>query len=166
MSVLKRVKDVLSRVVERIDPEQYEAKLSERCQTLGGLEIPDATPMEPPIGYNPQPSMMDHIRNLVRAEQFRQEMDRAGNDTFEEADDFDVEDDPEPVSAYNVPDDLDPVSPPTPSSPVPLAQPVADAPAGGLPATPKPGTSAGSPSSAGDRPEAGGSGRVATVHAT
>lgn len=112
-------------------------------------ETPDPTPMAPPIGYKKQPSMVDHIRQMVRSEQLRAHADSLGMETFEEADDFDVGDDYEPNSPYEndfeppvrslqeqalaaqqappatVPVNPSPGSPPTPPPPAepPQAQP-------------------------------------------
>lgn len=62
-------------------------------------EYPDSTPMAPPIGYNPQPSMFEQMRAMQEAQR---SMLLAGQDeTFEEADDFDIEDDPaDPSTPY------------------------------------------------------------------
>lgn len=65
-----------------------------------GYEKPDPTPMEPPIGYNKQPTMMERVREMIRNEVSM----RARNmeaESFEEADDFDTgEDDIDPYSPY------------------------------------------------------------------
>ena len=62
--------------------------------------MPDPDPLEPPIGYKRQPSLAEQIREMVRSERLRQEMDSAGVETFEESDDFDVGDDFDPTSPY------------------------------------------------------------------
>lgn len=72
-----------------------------------GREIADPTPIAPPIGYNKQPSMMENIRNMIRSERLRQEVEAAGAETFEEADDFDVGEDFDPTSPYE--ENFDPV---------------------------------------------------------
>lgn len=69
---------------------------------VDGKEFLDPTPMAPPLGYKQQPSMVDHIRNMIRSEKLRQEALDAGYETFEEADDFDVGDDIDPHSPYEV----------------------------------------------------------------
>lgn len=68
---------------------QNEAKLN-----ADGHELVDSTPMAPPLGYKKQPTMVDHIRNMVKSEMLRREVEKAGAETFEEADDFDIPDDP------------------------------------------------------------------------
>lgn len=104
-----------------ITVEHYKAKLKGLKQTLDGSEIPDPTPMAPPVGYIKQPSMVDNIRNLIRSERLRQDAETAGAETFDEADDFDIEDDPEPISQYDYEPEFDPPLPPAPPAPSPQA---------------------------------------------
>lgn len=63
-----------------------------------GGEVLDSTPMQPPLGYNPQPSMFDVMKDMIRRE--REALEREGFETPEEADDFDVDDDLDPTSPY------------------------------------------------------------------
>lgn len=64
-------------------------------------EILDPTPMQPPIGYTRRPSLADQIRDAVRNEKLAQELAAQGVETFEEADDFDIPDDPiDPTTPY------------------------------------------------------------------
>jgi len=81
--------------------------------TPDGREIVSNVPMAPPLGWKKQPSMIDHIRNLVRSERLRQEVESAGFETPEEADDFDVGDDYDPSSPYE--HNFDPPAPPAPA---------------------------------------------------
>lgn len=67
-----------------------------------GQEILDPTPVAPPVGYKRQPTMVDHIRAMVASERLAQFAAEAGAETFEEADDFDVDDDPEISTPYEV----------------------------------------------------------------
>lgn len=55
-------------------------------------ELPDPVPMAPPVGYRRQPSLLDQVREMVRSEQLALEARRAGMETFEESEDFEVED--------------------------------------------------------------------------
>ncbi|UYD39205.1 MAG: hypothetical protein [Wigfec virus K19_143] len=103
----------------QMSPEAYEAKLKAKDQTLEGREIPSAVPMAPPIGYKKQPSMVEHIRNMVRSEMVRQAAEAKGFETFEEADDFDVADDLEPLSGYENDPQFEPPVPPEESTGVP-----------------------------------------------
>lgn len=78
--------------------DHYMQQALESSQEYGflnvrGHEVPDPTVVEPPIGYIQQPDLMEQMRRMVRNELSRiaelQEME-----TFEEADDFDIDDDP------------------------------------------------------------------------
>lgn len=118
-----------------------------------GSEILDSTPMQPPIGYNPQPSMFDVMRKMIADHQ--REIAEAGFETPEEADDFDVQDDYDPTSPYE--HSFDPPADPSqvpPSASGKVQDPPSDGPAtppaapaaGGAsgdasPATPAPATS-------------------------
>lgn len=83
-----------------------------------GREVPDPTPVAPPIGYQKPFSMVDHLRELVRTELSRAAAD-ADVETFEDADDFDIEDDPpDPHTPYEAVFDPVPNPPPT-SRPIP-----------------------------------------------
>lgn len=74
------------------------ARLDER-----GKEVPDPTPIAPPVGYKRQPTLVEQIRAMVRSERLAAEVSEAGYETFEEADDFDVPDDPvDPSTPYEV----------------------------------------------------------------
>lgn len=91
-------------------------------------EVLSAIPVAPPVGYKKQPSMVDHIRGLVRSEHLRWAAEGAGAESFEEADDFDVGDDLDPTSPYE--DEFEPPAPPPPGpapapAPAPAAEPVA-----------------------------------------
>lgn len=75
--------------------------------TAEGREILDPTPMAPPVGYKRHPSLAEQIREMVRSERLAAEAAAAGYETFEEADDFDVDDDVDPNSKYE--GDFDPI---------------------------------------------------------
>jgi len=67
----------------------------------GRFELPDPVPMAPPVGYSAPPDLASMIRSMVRAEAFRQAVDKNDFETFEEADDFDIDDDPiDPLTPY------------------------------------------------------------------
>lgn len=94
----KSTRDVLLekfRPKHRLTPEQYLAKLVEKGLNPDGSPVLDPTPLAPPIGYKKQPSMVEIVRDMVRSERLRQEVLAQDKETFEEAEDFDVEDDPE-----------------------------------------------------------------------
>lgn len=116
--------------------ELLEARLD-----ANGHEVVSSIPVEPPLGYKKQPTMIEHIRNLVRSEHLRHAAESAGQETFEEADDFEVGDDFDPNSPYEevfdppvdnsgrvVPAPSSPSASETPSSTAPLS-PASAAPA-------------------------------------
>lgn len=81
---------------------------------VSGHEVPDPTIMEPPLGFVPAPDLMAQMRSMVQNELSRiaeaQELE-----TFEEADDFDIEDDPVDYSSpYELYFDPAPGEPPGP----------------------------------------------------
>lgn len=65
-----------------------------------GQLVPDPIPMAPPIGYSKQPSMAELIRAQVL--QVSRDAAREGLETEEQADDFDVGDEPEIRSPYEL----------------------------------------------------------------
>lgn len=75
------------------DYSKFDPETGEQIHDELGREIPDPTPMQPPIGYNRQPSLAEQMRAMILSEKLAQEAAAAGMETFEEADDFDVGDD-------------------------------------------------------------------------
>lgn len=67
-------------------------------QTPNGAEIPDPQPMAIPVGARRPLQLDEQIRRLLRSEEFHASM--AGDETFEEALDFDVDDEFDPSSPY------------------------------------------------------------------
>lgn len=66
-----------------------------------GSEIPDPTPVAIPAGFKEPESLENMIRRLVRADDFRRAADQEGFETFEEAEDFEIDDDSfDPSSPY------------------------------------------------------------------
>lgn len=82
-------------VVQRREPSKQEIYLDEF-----GRERVSGIPLAPPIGYIQQPTLAERIREMVKSEKLKQEVDALGAETFEEADDFDVGDDFDPTSPY------------------------------------------------------------------
>lgn len=69
-----------------------------------GKEYPDQTPVEWPLGLSRPMSLHDEIKMYIRAEYSKFAQD-AGYESFEEADDFEVDDDEgELVSPYEMTD--------------------------------------------------------------
>lgn len=103
---------------------------------MDGKEYPDPVPMAPPVGYTPPPDILTMIRQVVRNEQVLRLQDEAGFDTFDEAEDFEVEDsDFDPHTPYEAVFDPPPVpegsgangGPPAsqqPAAPVEVSKPV------------------------------------------
>lgn len=80
--------------------EEYMDKLEHKgMDPETGHVVPDPTPMAPPIGYKRQPSMVEIVREMVRSERLAAEVGAAGYETFEEADDFDVGDEPDDLKS-------------------------------------------------------------------
>lgn len=71
-----------------------------------GEEILDPTPVAMPVGFHRPPSLAEQVRRLVRTE-FSRQAAALGEETFEEADDFDCGDDPELKSKYELDDEHD-----------------------------------------------------------
>lgn len=90
-----------------------------------GRERVSSIPLAPPVGYIRQPSLAQQIRDMVRSEQLAAEARNAGYETFEEADDFEV-DDFDPSSPYE--EVFEPELPRSPES-QPKPEPVGSDPA-------------------------------------
>lgn len=80
-----------------------------------GRELPDPTVMDPPIGYIPQPPLHELIRQMVVSEQLRLAAEAEGLESFEDADDFDVDDETDPSSPWE--EQFDPPEPLIPDAP-------------------------------------------------
>lgn len=104
----KIIESLLSfRRPKQIDLEDYLHKLAERNLTKDGKLIPDPVPIAPPVGYKRQPTMVELMRATLHSEMLRRELAASGAETLEEADDFEVGDDPPSLeSGYE--NDLDP----------------------------------------------------------
>lgn len=76
-----------------LDLADYLAKLKSRGLAADGRQLPDPVPLAPPIGYKKQPSMVEIVREMVRSERLKMEAEAAGHETFEESEDFEVDDD-------------------------------------------------------------------------
>lgn len=62
-----------------------------------GHEILNPTPMQPPLGYKPTLSLAEQIRVQVRQLKNLEDLEP---ETEEEADDFEIDDDPQPESRW------------------------------------------------------------------
>jgi len=76
------------------------SKRSELKHTPEGFEITDPTPMQPPLGYRKTLSLSEQIAQQVRIAHLKILEDSAIEESEEDADDFNVGDDFEPLSPY------------------------------------------------------------------
>jgi len=70
-----------------------------------GREVPDPTPVSIPSGMSRPLQLHEQIKRMLRTEVSRLAADRE-KETFEEADDFDVDEDGDPLSPYEIPEGL------------------------------------------------------------
>lgn len=75
-----------------IDEDGVEYQVSSGIDRAG-REHPDPIPMELPIGYTNPPSLVEMMRQMIHNERFQEAQREAGEETFDEASDFDVFDD-------------------------------------------------------------------------
>lgn len=91
-----------------------------------GQEVPDPTVMEPPLGYIAQPDLITQMRNMMRTELSRIAAE-AEFETLEEADDFDIDEDPvdysSPYEEFFDPPPGAPAGPPGEVRPEPNPEP-------------------------------------------
>lgn len=79
----------------------------ERYPGAARREHLDPTPLALPVGFRSPPSLIDQMRSMIRRE-FSEAAAMAGRETFEEANDFDVPDDPDdPQTPWEVAADGD-----------------------------------------------------------
>lgn len=76
----------------RMTAEEYAAKLIARGVGPDGHFVVSGTPLAPPIGYVKQPSLVEVVRDMVRGERLRQLAQEADLETFEESEDFEIDD--------------------------------------------------------------------------
>lgn len=76
-----------------------EKRSPERHDENGG-EVLDPTPMQPPLGYKRTLSLSEQIAQQVRIANLKILQDMALDETEDEADDFEIGDDYEPLSKY------------------------------------------------------------------
>lgn len=99
------------RQVEQVDLEDFirenfsdDPGVGRAVLDANGHEVLNPVPMAPPVGYKKQPSLFEQVRDMVRQE--RRALEEMEPETFEESDDFDVDEDPQPVSRWE--NDSDP----------------------------------------------------------
>lgn len=80
--------------------ENLEAKIAVRLDNFG-REIPDPEPLTLPSGFRRPETLQEQVRRLVRT-QLSMQAAESGAETFEESEDFDVDDDFDPNTPYEV----------------------------------------------------------------
>jgi len=83
-----------------MDEEHKAPKFSPGKHDEYGREIGDPTPMQPPLGYKKALSLSEQIAQQVRIAHLKILEDSAIDETDEDADDFQVGDDFEPLSPH------------------------------------------------------------------
>lgn len=93
------------------DYSKFDPETGEQIHDQQGREIPDPTPMQPPLGYKRQDTLAMQMRQMIISDRLAREAAAAGAETFEEADDFEVGDDwdQEKHSPYEA--NFDPMTP-------------------------------------------------------
>lgn len=94
MSLSQKLKEFVSDLTGQA---RYEKKYDAH-----GNEVMDGTPFAVPIHLKRPPTLQEQVSRLVRSEAMRMEAARLGRESFEEAEDFDVDDDLDPRSPYEV----------------------------------------------------------------
>lgn len=94
------IEEVEAEAIRQRQIEEAELRAAEKLLDPLGRELCDPTPMEPPIGYNPQPTLVEQMRLMIQGERMRLAAMEMGAESFEEADDFDMDEDPAPASPY------------------------------------------------------------------
>lgn len=79
--------------------QEAEEKVASRLDEFGA-EVLDDTPVALPVRFKRPQNLIDQVREVIHQEGLRAQ--DAGYESFEEADDFDVDDDPELKSPYEV----------------------------------------------------------------
>lgn len=67
-----------------------------------GREIMDPTPVAIPAGFKPPETIEEKILRLVRAREIQAQLEAQGLETFEDAEDFDVDDDFDPATPFEM----------------------------------------------------------------
>jgi len=88
--------------------ENNESEISVQEQYLdhNGHELPNPTPMQPPVGYVRHKTIAEQMREMIRMASY--EAAAAGAESEEEANDFDVGEDMEPSSPWEHDFEVDP----------------------------------------------------------
>jgi len=82
----------------QVSDEPFRTTDKTNRHTKDGAECLNPTPLAPQLGHKPTPSLADQMRQQIIASKRLAELDV--QETEEEADDFEIEDDPAPVSRW------------------------------------------------------------------
>lgn len=88
--------------IRAAEAEEAALRAQEKPLDELGRELPDPTPLEPPLNYIKTPSLSEQIREMVRSEKLRMEAEAMGFESFEDADDLEMDEDPDPGSPYEI----------------------------------------------------------------
>lgn len=103
------------KLIDHYTQQAIEASHDYGFLNVRGHEVPDPTVLEPPIGYVATPDIFEQMRRMVRNE-LSKIAEAQEFETFEEADDFDIDDDPvdyaSPYEMYFDPGAGGPAGPP------------------------------------------------------
>ena len=83
-----------------VHPETGEIRI--RTHRGSHYEDPDPTPFAPTVGVRPKETLEERMRRMIRDE-MSYAAEQQGMESFEEADDFDVDDERDPESMYEIP---------------------------------------------------------------
>lgn len=106
--------EIFRRVKRYLAPAEYNALDKRNREVIGkdgeverfpthdaeGRELPDPVPMAPAVGFVQNPSMFDVMRDMIRGERLRAYAELQGSETWEEAQDFSVDEDEFPTSPF------------------------------------------------------------------
>lgn len=81
-------------------------KMQKIAAGFTGLEKTDPKPMEVPVQFRQSETLEQRMARILRSSELRAAAQRAGYETFEEADDFEVGEDYDPSSPYESDFDL------------------------------------------------------------
>lgn len=78
----------MAKSIRDVVKDEYVIYINEK-----GQEVPDPRPIEIPAGFKRPETLAEQVRRLVRSEALALEAQNAGMETFEEAEDFEIDDD-------------------------------------------------------------------------
>lgn len=125
----------LEEAIANARPDGWGAQLEKFIVNHRGAryETPDPTPFAPTVNIPVPETIEEKMRRIIRDE-ISYNMATAGRESFEEADDFDVDDEHDPFSAYELPFEAE-FEPPVPRAAAPNpVDPPKPAPGSGKPA--------------------------------